>query len=149
MPFAVFLAAALHFLTFSPRYVRLGLRAEYEVLVCSHEAPNSFSIQLQVMKSQFSSMMADIAEHVLSDSFTEGAEFNPQTDDPCLVQNSGVWYRGVVLSQEEDKCKVCGLLLESPSRIIVVLLWFHHPFFLAIRKNIGSLKNKCAHILSG
>ncbi|XP_012939180.1 uncharacterized protein LOC101858039 [Aplysia californica] len=94
------------------RQIRLGLHAEYDVVVCSDEAPNVFSVQLQAMKSQFSSLMAEIAEHVVSDSFTECSDFDPKRDDPCLVQNQGVWYRGLVLSREEGKCNVksvdCG-----------------------------------------
>jgi len=95
------------------RYVRLGLHAEYDVKVCNSETLNSFSIQLKAMKSQFSSLMTDIAEHVVADSFEEVHDVSHEADEPCLVQRQGVWYRGIVVGAAvESKCNVrsvdCG-----------------------------------------
>ena len=86
------------------RYLRLGLHAEYDVVVCCDEAPNAFSIQLQNMTSQLTSLMSDIAEHILSDSVTDEVEFEPE--DPCLVKHEESWFRGLVLKVEEEKYKV-------------------------------------------
>ncbi|CAL1541995.1 unnamed protein product [Lymnaea stagnalis] len=94
------------------RCLRLSLHTEYEVMVSNDELPNSFHIQLLELRSQFTSLMADIAEHVVSDSNLEPSSFTPEVGACCLVQMCGVWYRGDVLSLEADTWNVksidCG-----------------------------------------
>ncbi|XP_059173554.1 uncharacterized protein LOC131954068 isoform X2 [Physella acuta] len=92
------------------RKLRLSMHTEYDVIVSNDELPNSFHVQLQELKCQFSSMMLDLAEFMESNNPLEPPQI--KTGDQCLFQHSDVWHRGEIISQETSLWNVksvdCG-----------------------------------------
>nr|KAI8754354.1 maternal protein tudor-like isoform X2 [Biomphalaria glabrata] len=82
------------------RHLRLTQLTEYDVTVTQDELPSSFFVQLEQLKNQYSFLMADIAEHIVSDSSQNDGDFVPEVGNCCLVQHCGIWYRGEIIKQD-------------------------------------------------
>ncbi|KAH9523644.1 hypothetical protein Btru_040566, partial [Bulinus truncatus] len=85
------------------RHLRLTQHTEYDVTVTNDELPSCFYVQLVNLKNQYSSLMVEIAEHIISDSSHNAVLFIPKAGNSCLVQQYGIWYRGEIIKQETEQ----------------------------------------------